>query len=222
MPTYHERLLKQMSQERERLMSRRRVMAAGGATLGGALALGLIARGGFGPAAAFAQDEDAPFESDIDVLNYALTLEHLETAFYRDGVGQFEFGEDEFGNDIATLLNEIGAHEQAHVDVLIQVISDLGGEPVQEAEYDFGYDDAESFLMTAAALENTGVMAYDGAGQYISDQGLLTAAGTIVGVEARHAAYLNLLTGEEPYPDAFEQAKTPDEILEIAGPFIVS
>jgi hypothetical protein len=222
MPMYHERLLKQMSQERERLMSRRRVMAAGGITLGGALALGVTARGSLGFTPAFAQDDESPFESDIDVLNYALTLEHLETAFYRDGVGQFEFGEDELGNDIADLLSEIGAHEQAHVDTLVQVITDLGGTPVEEAEYDFGYDDAESFLMTAAALENTGVMAYDGAGQFISDPGLLTAAGTIVGVEARHAAYLNLLTGEEPYPDAFEQAKTPEEILEIAGPFIVS
>ena len=76
--------------------------------------------------------------------------------------------------------------------------------------------------MTAAALENTGVSAYDGAGASITDPGLLTAAGGIVAVEARHASYLNLLNGEDPFPGAFETPLTPDEILAIAGPFIVT
>ena len=79
-----------------------------------------------------------------------------------------------------------------------------------------------AFMMTAAALENTGVSAYDGAGQFISDPDLLTAAGSIVAVEARHASYLNLLNGEMPFPAAFETPLTMDEVLEIAGPFIVS
>jgi hypothetical protein len=74
--------------------------------------------------------------------------------------------------------------------------------------------------MTAAALENTGVSAYDGAGRFIENADLLTAAGSIVAVEARHAAYLNLLTGASPFPDGFETAKPKAEILEIAGPFI--
>ena len=77
-------------------------------------------------------------------------------------------------------------------------------------------------MQTAMALENTGVSAYDGAGQFIADPELLTAAGSIVAVEARHASYLNLLNGEIPFPAAFETAKSPEEILEIAGPFIVS
>jgi rubrerythrin len=223
MRTYHEQLLTQMGQERERIMSRRRVLTGGMGLFGGALALGLSARGGgFGLASTFAQDDEVPFESDIDVLQYALTLEHLETAFYRDGAGQFDLGTDGFGNDIAAFLAQIGQHEAEHVATLTQVITDLGGEPVAEAEYDFGYTDAASFLATAAALENTGVSAYDGAGQYLEDMGLITAAGSIVAIEARHASYLNLVTGEMPAPAAFEQAKTPAEILEIAGPFIVS
>jgi rubrerythrin len=224
MRTYHEQLLTQMAGERERIMSRRRLLTGGAGLFGGALALGLSARGGgFGLASTFAQDDDeAPFANDVEVLNYALTLEHLETAFYRDGVGQFDLGTDGFGNDIGAFLAQIGAHEAEHVAVLTQVITDLGGEPVAEAEYDFGYTDAASFLATAAALENTGVQAYDGAGQYLEDMGLITAAGSIVAVEARHASYLNLITGEMPAPAAFEQAKTPAEILEIAGPFIVA
>ena len=77
-----------------------------------------------------------------------------------------------------------------------------------------------TLLATAAALENTGVSAYDGAGQYIENLELLTAAGSIVAVEARHAAYINLITGELPFPAAFETTLTQDEVLEIAGPFI--
>jgi hypothetical protein len=220
----HEQLLAKVVSERERIVSRRGLLtgttkiAAGGAV---ALALGggsLRARSAF----AQADERDEAFETDIDVLNYALTLEHLEYSFYRDGIDQFTFGTDPFGGSIDTNLAAIRDHEGAHVDTLTQVITDLGGEPVAEATYDFGYTDAGTFLATAAALENTGVSAYDGAGASIENPDLLTAAGTIVAVEARHAAYLNLVLGEIPFPAAFETALTPAEVLEIAGPFIVS
>jgi hypothetical protein len=161
------------------------------------------------------------FADDLEVLNYALTLEHLEAAFYQ-AAGDYDLGTDAFGNDINAWVAEIGAHETAHVDTLTSVITDLGGEPVAAAEYDFGVTDAQSFLMTAAVMENLGVSAYDGAGQFIEDAGLLTAAGSIVAVEARHASYLNLITGASPFPAAYETPMTPDEVLEAAGPFIVA
>ena len=123
---------------------------------------------------------------------------------------------------INTNLAAIRDHEGAHVDVLTQVITDLGGEPVEEATYDFGVTDAATFLATAAALENTGVSAYDGAGASIQNTDLLAVAGQIVAVEARHASYLNLVNGEVPFPDSFETPLSPDEVLEIAGPFIQS
>jgi rubrerythrin len=162
--------------------------------------------------------------SDLDVLNYALRLEHLEYAFYRDGVGLFTFGDDSRGMSIDDNFAAIRDHEGEHVATLTKVITDLGGEPVAEAKYDFGdaYSDPMAFMQTAAALENTGVSAYDGAGQFLTDPDLLTAAGTIVAVEARHASYLNLLTGEVPFPAAFETPLSMDEVLKIAGPFIVS
>jgi hypothetical protein len=168
------------------------------------------------------------FADDVEVLNYALTLEHLEAAFYAMS-GDYSFGEDAFGNSIDEWMMAIGEHENAHVATLTQVITDLGGEPVAAGEYDFGVTDAQSFLATAATLENVGVAAYDGAGQFIENADLLTAAeigderaGSIVAVEARHASYLNLITGESPFPAAFETPMTPDEVLEAAGPFIVS
>jgi hypothetical protein len=64
------------------------------------------------------------------------------------------------------------------------------------------------------------VAAYDGAGQFIENADLLTAAGSIVAVEARHAAYFNLLQGTSPFPGAVETPMTPDEVLAAAGGFI--
>jgi hypothetical protein len=205
-------------EERERLSSRRGLFM-GGAKIaaGGVVAFTLAGAPALNRLRAAAQD----FSDDIEVLNYALTLEHLEYAFYRDGIGQFTFGDDPFGNSIDAYLAEIRDHEGAHVDTLTQVITDLGGTPVEESTYDFGYTDAATFLATAAALENTGVSAYDGAGPSIENPDLLTAAGSIVAIEARHAAYLNLITGTLPFPAAFETPLTTSEVLEIAGPFIV-
>lgn len=229
MPSLHERFLAEIMAERRRLS--RRGLLAGSAKLGGgaglALALGGLPRVGFaqdGTPEADEATEATEFESDVDVLNYALTLEHLENAFYRDGIGLFDFGTDGFGLSINEQLAAISVHEGAHVVALTDAIVSLGGTPVAEATYDFGdaYGDADAFLATAAALENTGVRAYDGAGQFLTDPGLLAAAGGIVAVEARHASYLNLITDEVPFPDAFEQPLTPDEVLEIAGPFIVA
>ena len=214
----HELMLDAIKEERQRLTSRRGFLS-GSAKLaaGGAIALaGLPALGRLQAAA------QTTFADDVEILNYALTLEHLENAFYRDGVPQFEFGVGPFDGEIGPRLTEIGAHEQAHVDTLTEVITSLGGTPVEEQTYDFGYTDAQTFLATASALENTGVSAYDGAAQFIQNPDLLNAAGTIVAVEARHAGYLNLLIGVLPFPAAFETPLTPDEVLAIAGPFIVA
>lgn len=229
MGSAHETLLTAVFEERDRIMSRRGLIS--GALklgVGGAAAAAIAGSPRLGGFSALAQSTPvaspaADFTSDVDVLNYALTLEHLEYAFYRDGVPKFNFGTDPFGNSLNTYLNEIRDHEKAHVDTLTKVITDLKGTPVKEATYDFGYgSDMKKFLATAAALENTGVSAYDGAGRYIKSADLLTAAGQIVAVEARHAAYLNLVTGTIPFPAAFEQAKSKAEILKIAGPFIKS
>lgn len=160
-------------------------------------------------------------ETDVDVLNYALTLEHLEAAFY-EHASMYDFGPDGFGNDINEWVGVIGQHEADHVTTLTQVITDLGGTPVERAEYDFGVTDAASFLAVGMTLENVGVAAYDGAGQFIQTPELLTAAGSIVAVEARHAAYLNLLNMEVPFPAAFETPMTPDEVLDAAGGFITN
>jgi hypothetical protein len=194
----------------------------GAAAIGGAASIWAL----LGPLPAVAQ-ETATDEELISVLNYALTLEHLENAFYRDGLPNFtadSFVAIGFQPSVLDYINQIAAIEATHVATLTQVITDLGGTPVAEGQYDFGnaFTDLTAFLATARTLENTGVDAYTGAAQYlISNDELLTAALTIHGVEARFAAYLNILNGEDPFPDAFDEPLTPAEVVEIAGPFIV-
>ena len=219
MDQLHDRLLAAVALERRRLSRRSVLSGSMKIAAGAALALSVSS-----VPSVVRLTRAQELKTDLDVLNYALTLEHLEYAFYRDGVGLFSFGNDSRGQSIDANFGAIRDHEGEHVDTLLNVITDLGGTPVEEAKYDFGdaYTSAEGFMMTAMALENTGVSAYDGAAQFLTNPDLLTAAGSIVAVEARHASYLNLLNGEIPFPDAFETPKSPEEILAIAGPFIVS
>jgi len=170
--------------------------------------------------------------SDIDILNYALTLEHLEAAFYTEGLQRFSRGDFQsarflrgFGGRAISTAYEyfqlIRDHEVTHVKTLIGVIQKLGGTPVGPACYNFGYSTVDQFVKVAEALEDTGVMAYDGAIALIQSPDLQTAGATIATVEARHAAYLRLLNGNVPFPAAFDTPKTMQEILAIAGQFIV-
>jgi rubrerythrin len=216
MPALHTLFLDAVAEERERKVSRRTLFGTGSKlAVGGAAALVAAASPAF--ARLLAAQE---FTSDIDVLNYALTLEHLEYAFYRDGLALFT--PDNFEAGVFDNLILVRDHEGAHVDALVSTINSLGGTPVQEAVYDFGYANADGFLSVAAALENTGVSAYDGAASSIENVDLLNAAGSIVAVEARHASYLNLVNGEDPFPSAFETPLSRAEVLDIAGPFIVT
>ncbi len=163
-------------------------------------------------------------QGDIRILNFALTLEHLEYAFYRDALAN-DFTRKSFGgfldpNLYDRLLN-LRDHEDTHVDALTATIQDLGGEPVEELCYDFGYTTVTQFLGVAQALENTGVSAYVGAIADIKSPSLQTTGATIATVEARHASYLNLINRVNPFPDAFDEPLDMDEVLAIAGQFIV-
>jgi hypothetical protein len=219
----YEAMIQQALDARMHHLSRRNLFR-NAAIAGGALATMGSIRFTSAQDATPAGDAEAPFETPVDVLNYALTLEHLESAFYRDGLATIgDAGITGLGFDASVFekLTDIGGHEAEHVTTLTAVITDLGGEPVAESTYDFGYTDAAGFLQVAQALEDTGVSAYQGAAQYaMADDGLLTAALTIHGVEARHAAYIAVLNGGNPFPEALNPTLTPSEVLDIAGPFI--
>ncbi len=153
-------------------------------------------------------------KQDLLVLNYALSLEHLEYAFYRDGLSAFsQSNVANFSNVDYSYLVLIRDHERDHVGNLSQVIQSFNGVPVQECTYEFGYgSDFATFLSIARTLENTGVSAYTGAIANITNKVLLTASATIATVEARHASYLNLVNRGIPFPDSFD---TPVSMMDI-------
>lgn len=162
------------------------------------------------------------FKNDLEVLNYALTLEHLEDTFYRtvNASGKLQ------GN-AAKYLQIIGAHEKAHVDALTAAISKAGGTPVKElARYNFGavgdLNTQDGILKVSSILEAEGVKAYDGAAREIMDKGILAVAGSIVQVEARHVAIVRALMNPNasPVPASFESLSTPQEVLDFIKPVI--
>jgi hypothetical protein len=181
---------------------------AAGATYG-AFAAGPLLR------KAFAQGGGS--DGDIEILNFALTLEYLETAFYEEA-GK----EAKLSSDVAALAKTFGEQEAEHVAGLTQAIEDLGGKPVDAPEVDFGdaFADEDTFLATAITFEDLGVSAYNGAGPAISSKDLLATAGAIVQIEARHAASVRNAAGEPAAPNAFDPTMTVDEVTKAVQPFL--
>ncbi|HUR85873.1 MAG TPA: ferritin-like domain-containing protein [Solirubrobacteraceae bacterium] len=157
---------------------------------------------------------------DVAILNYALTLEYLETEFYTVAVKQVKG----LSSDESKLAKELRDNEAEHVDALTATIKSLGGKPVAAPKFDFGgaFGSRAAFLKTANVLEDTGVSAYNGAATQIESVDVLAAAGGIVQVEARHAALIRLARNKPPAPLAFDKASQMDMVLEAVKPFIAA
>ncbi len=157
---------------------------------------------------------------DVDILNFALTLEHLEAHFYELAVKQV----NGLSSDEKKLAKQLRDDENAHVDALTATIKDLGGKPAAKPTFDFGgaLGSRATFLKTANTLEDTGVSAYNGAAPEISSTDVLAAAGSIVQVEGRHASLIRLARNKPPAPLAFDKASEMEAVLEAVKPFIKS
>ena len=157
-------------------------------------------------------------KGDLEILNYALTLEFLEADFYKRGVDAGLLS----GRELA-LVTPIRDHEAAHVSTISSTISDLGGQPVKKPQFKYPaqtFKDKATFLKTASTFEELGVVAYHGQVTEIQSVDLLAAAASIAGVESRHAAILADLTGGDPFPSPVEDAKPMSFVLQQAKPFI--
>jgi len=164
------------------------------------------------------KSETAEFgKGDVGILNYALTLEYLETAFYAEVVKSGLFK----GADLAT-IRKFGQEEAEHVQALTQAVKSLGGKPAPEPKAEFPLKDAKSVLELAGTVENLGAAAYLGQAANIESPEVLASALAIHSVEGRHAAALNTLLGESITPDgAFAVPADVPTVLKSVEPFIV-
>jgi len=162
--------------------------------------------------------ETAQFgKGDVGILNYALTLEYLETAFYADVVKSGLFK----GADLET-IRKFGQEEAEHVQALTQAVKSLGGKPAPEPKAEFPLKSAKSVLELAGTVENLGAAAYLGQAANIQSPEVLASALAIHSVEGRHAAVLNTLLGESITPDgAFAKPADVKTVLKSVEPFIV-
>jgi len=167
-------------------------------------------------------------KGDVGVLNYAYALEQLEADFYSKVVNNFYSG---ISSQEKQVFTDLYNHEVIHRDFFKAAISGATSNvlPTLEFKYnDVNFNDRNSVLATAKALEDTGVAAYNGAGRLITNPDYLVIAGKIVSVEARHAAAIRDLIS--PKTAAFsgddiinsnglDLAQSPKEIVAAAGSF---
>ncbi len=184
---------------------------AGGAVMGGGALLTALT-----PASALAAGKGRPPASfgkgDIGILNYALTLEYLEAAFYNEATANKVAS----GAQESAFLKQVTSDENAHVAFLKKA---LGSKATSAPKVDFG--DATSkanWLPTSMVLENTGVKAYGGQALNIQSPAYISAALSIWAVEARHASVAGLLVKPQsknisPEKGPFQTTATAAEIL---------
>ncbi|MEA2155351.1 MAG: hypothetical protein QOE11_1491 [Solirubrobacteraceae bacterium] len=180
-----------------------------GAIAGGGLIAGSAMFGTFLSSAEAAISTHRSKKNDGRILNFALTLEFLEAAFYKQAVDNKAYGDSA---DLQRFAETVAKHEAAHVQFLKGA---LGSSAVKSPTFDFGkaVTDKATFAATAEVLEDTGVSAYLGQVGNILQIPVLKAAGTIATVEARHAAWIRFINGDLPAPASFDTRKSEKAIL---------
>jgi ferritin-like protein len=175
----------------------------------------LAAAGLIGSAAALAAtptaDGAAEPKGDVAILNYALTLEYLQSAFYSEveRIGALT-------GETARMARIVGGHERAHVRMLKDV---LGSRAVARPTFDFqgATDSQAAFVRTAVAFEDLGVAAYKGQAPRIASPAYLAAALGIHANEARHAAWIRRIAGIVPAQSAFDRPASAAHVVQVVN-----
>ncbi|KAJ7087718.1 ferritin-like domain-containing protein [Mycena crocata] len=159
--------------------------------------------------------------NDATVLNYALTLEHLENAFYSGALKKFsehDFRKAGLPNWARGRFVQVAEHEAAHVAFLSKA---LGDKATQPCNYSFPYTDPKSFTALSEAIEGVGVSAYTGAAQFITDKSYLTAAASVLATEARHASWVaSAVNKYAGWSGALDVPLGLNQVYSIAAAFI--
>jgi rubrerythrin len=215
-----ERLVRDDS-DRKRFL---KMVGAAGATSFGAFALAACGSSKKGstssttaaPAATSSTTAQNGGTGDLAIVNYALTLEYLESEFYAKVVAS-----GLFNGKVASLLKDFGAQEQTHVEALEGTAKKLGGTPASKPEGKFPIESATQVAQLAYTVENLGASAYLGQAASIQNPEVLAAALAIHTVEARHAATLGTLVKKSLTPDgAFAKPADMPTVLAAVKPFL--
>jgi rubrerythrin len=153
---------------------------------------------------------------DLAILNYALTLEYLETGFYEKVVAS-----GFFTGKVGALIKSFGGEEKTHVEALKGAVEKLGGSPAANPDGKFPITSATQVAQLAYTVENLGAAAYLGQAGNIQSPEILATALAIHTVEARHAATLGTLVKKSLTPDgAFAQPADMSTVLAAVKPFL--
>ncbi len=153
---------------------------------------------------------------DLAILNYALTLEYLETGFYEKVVAS-----GFFSGKVGALIKSFGGEERTHVEALKGAVEKLGGTPATNPNGKFPITSATQVAELAYTVENLGAAAYLGQAGNIQSREILATALAIHTVEARHAATLGTLVKKSLTPDgAFAKPADMATVLAAVKPFL--
>lgn len=153
---------------------------------------------------------------DVSILNYALTLEYLESEFYSKVIAA-----NLFTGKVGELLQKFGSQEDSHVTALKAAVTKLGGTPVEDPHGKFPIKSATQVALLAYTVENLGAAAYLGQAAKIQSPEVLASALAIHSVEARHAATLGTLVKKSVTPQgAFATPAEMSTVLAAVKPFL--
>ncbi|GAA98618.1 uncharacterized protein L969DRAFT_50486 [Mixia osmundae IAM 14324] len=159
--------------------------------------------------------------TDTQILQFALTLEHLESTFYKGVLARFDahdFAKAGYGPSVRQRIVELGSDEQTHVNYLTAALKQ---DAVGPCKYSFPYNSVTGALGLARVLESVGVSAYLGAAPAISSPAYLEVAGSILSVEARHQGYVAETQKQSGFPSPFDIGIDPSQAYTLAAQFIV-
>jgi rubrerythrin len=173
------------------------LLASGGVVVGGVLIGGLPDFASSKPSA----------KQDAEILNFALTMEYVQLGFYEEALSR-----GTLSGELREFAQRVGNQEKAHLDFIRKALGKGAG---KKPELNFGEDTGspEAFTQAALKLEDLGVAAYNAQAPNLT-KATLGAAAKIVSVEARHAAWIRAIAGENPAPDAAEPTASAKRVVD--------
>jgi rubrerythrin len=173
------------------------LLAGGGVVVGGVLIGGLPDFASSKPSA----------KQDAEILNFALTMEYVQSGFYEEALRR-----GTLTGELREFAQRVGSQEQAHLEFIRKALGKAAG---KKPKLDFGEDTGspEAFTEAAFKLEDLGVAAYNAQAPNLTKE-TLGAAAKIVSVEARHAAWIRAIAGENPAPDAAEPTASAKRVVD--------